>query len=167
MTGARIVSALDDASVLAAFTRLRAVATVNTPMMRAIGVGLVTVTQQRFVQGVDPEGNAWTPLSPAYAAIKRGPGILRASLMLQRSITFEAGPGFVMWGSNRIYAAIHQFGGTIVPKSAKALVFKLSTGIVRVQSVTIPARPYLGFGEAERVITLDVVETFIENALRG
>lgn len=169
MTGARIVSALDDKAVLAAFTRLRAVTTASQSLMRAIGVGLVTTTQQHFRDETDPDGNAWAPLNPAYAEIKRGPGILRASLMLQRSITFEAGVASVTVGSNRIYAAIHQFGGKIVPKNAKALQFKMGAagGFVRVQSVTIPARPYLGFGAKEIEVTLDVVEVFTMRALKA
>jgi phage virion morphogenesis protein len=169
VTGARIVSALDDKAVLAAFTRLRQVTTVSQGMMRAIGVGLVTTTQRRITQGVDADGNPFAPLNPAYAAIKRGPGILRESLMLQRSITFEAGHNTVTVGSNRIYAAIRQFGGKIVPKNAKALVFKLGAGggIVRVKSVTTPARPYLGFGAAETEVTLDVVEVFTMRALKA
>ncbi len=168
MTGARIVSALDDKAVLEAITRLRQVTTFSTGMMRAIGVGLVTTTQKRITQGVDADGNAFAPLNPAYAEIKRGPGILRASLMLQRSITFEAGRATVTVGSNRIYAAIHQFGGKIVPKNAKALEFKLGAGggLVRVKSVTIPARPYLGFGAQEIEVTLDVVDAFVSRALK-
>jgi phage virion morphogenesis protein len=171
VTGARIVSAFDDKTVLAAFTRLREVTTVSQGLMRAIGVGLVMTTQARFDREEDPDGNAWAPLLPAYAAIKRGPGILRESGMrggLQGSITFEAGHNTVTVGSNKIYAAIHQFGGKIVPKSAKALVFKLGAGggVVRVQSVTIPARPYLGFGAAEIDMVLDVTGVFVMRALK-
>jgi phage gpG-like protein len=39
------------------------------------------------------------------------------------------------------YAAIHQWGGEIKPKSAKALFVP---GYGMLQKVTIPARPYLG-----------------------
>jgi phage gpG-like protein len=41
------------------------------------------------------------------------------------------------------YAAIHQFGGVIVPKNAKALRFKLPSGQwVTVKKVVIPPRPF-------------------------
>jgi phage virion morphogenesis protein len=170
MTGARIVSALDDKSVLEALTRLRAVGTVNLPMMRAIGAGLRDVTQRRMSQGIDADGTPFAPLSAAYAAIKVGSHILIGRGMvggLQGTLTFGATPGLVWVGSNKVYAAIHQFGGKIVPKNAKALQFKLGNHFVRVQSVTIPARPYLGFGEAERLIVLDEVERRIGLALRA
>jgi hypothetical protein len=58
----------------------------------------------------------------------------------------EDGPGVVgSWGvRDVVYALIHELGGTIVPKVAKALKFKLADGSFRiVKSVTIPPRPYL------------------------
>lgn len=51
-----------------------------------------------------------------------------------------------LWGSRDVrYAAIHERGGTIRPVRAKALVIPDGAGGVAavVQSVTIPARPYL------------------------
>lgn len=49
------------------------------------------------------------------------------------------------WGARDVvYARIHELGGTIRPKTAKALAVPLPEGgIALVQSVTIPARPYL------------------------
>ena len=172
MTGARIVTDLDDKAVLGALTRLRQVTKVNVGMMRAIGKGIQTTTQKRMSQGVDADGNPFAPLNPAYAAIKVGPGILigRGGMQsgLQGTITYEASLNQVIVGGTKKYAAIHQFGGKIVPKNAKALVFKLGAGggVVRVKSVTIPARPYLGFGAQEIEVTLDVVETFTMRALK-
>jgi phage gpG-like protein len=47
-------------------------------------------------------------------------------------------------GSNVVYAAIHEFGGTITPKTGKYLRFKNQDGReVFVRSVEIPARPYV------------------------
>lgn len=50
------------------------------------------------------------------------------------------------WGSRDVrYALIHELGGVIRPQTAKALVFEPApgAGLVQVQSVTIPPRPYL------------------------
>ncbi|RVI59102.1 phage virion morphogenesis protein [Sinorhizobium medicae] len=51
------------------------------------------------------------------------------------------------WGARDIaYARIHELGGTIRPKTAKALAIpnpKKAGAVILVQSVTIPARPYL------------------------
>lgn len=48
------------------------------------------------------------------------------------------------WGSRDVrYALIHELGGTIRPKHGKVLVFEVDGETVAVQSVTMPARPYL------------------------
>jgi phage gpG-like protein len=143
---------------------------------RAIGVALVEVVNQRFETGTEPFGAKWQKLNPAYAAIKTGPGILRASLMLQRSVTFQTSGLQITVGSNRIYAGVHQFGATIKPVNAKALAFRLGVtgakggtkaGIVRVKSVTIPARPYLGFGPNDQRAVLQTIGIFVGRTFSG
>ncbi|MFZ5747899.1 MAG: phage morphogenesis protein [Pseudomonadota bacterium] len=49
------------------------------------------------------------------------------------------------WGVQDVnYARIHELGGTITPKTAKALAIPLPDGgVAFAASVTIPARPYL------------------------
>jgi len=49
----------------------------------------------------------------------------------------------VVVGTHVVYAAIHEFGGTIRAKNAPFLVFKMGNQWVRVKSVNIPARPYM------------------------
>ena len=162
MAGAQIRYTLEDGQVMAAIERLTAV---RFSVLRPIGLALVQVTQERFRDERDPFGQPWAPLNPAYAEIKRGPGILRASGLLMRSITYRAAAAEVAVGSNRIYAAVHQFGATIRPVRAKALVFRLGSRVVRAGSVTIPARPYLGFGPKDQAAVLEVVEEAVETAL--
>jgi phage virion morphogenesis protein len=167
VAGARINVTLDEQAVQARLLRLKALGGPVT--LRQIGVGLVANVQARMDAGHDPEGNAWHTLNPAYAAIKRGPGILREAGMrggLQGSITFRTGAHTVTWGTNKIYGAVHQFGATIVPKSKAALVFKLAGGWVRAKKVTIPARPYLGFGPEDRATVLEALDGQIARALR-
>ena len=118
MTGATISYSLDTGPFIAVVAQLSGVMKSGVP--KAIGVALVEETQKRFDQGVDVWGTRWQPLQPAYAAIKRGPGILRASLMLQRSITFAVSGSTMSVGSNRVYAAVHQYGATSRPVRAKA-----------------------------------------------
>ena len=140
------------------------------PLLRQLGVLLQHSTQQRFNYGVDPEGQAWAPLLPAYAAVKTGPAILVNSGMsggLQGSITFDTGDGFVVVGSNKVYAAVHQFGAVIRPKNAKALVFRLAGGVVHAHQVTIPARPYLGLSDADWVEVAELAGEYIARLLRG
>ena len=67
-------------------------------------------------------------------------GGLRRSITVQyvqSGLTAHIGP-------NVVYAAIHEFGGTIVPKTANYLRFKTKDGAWHtVSKVTIPARPYM------------------------
>jgi phage virion morphogenesis protein len=167
MTGARLVATFDDRQVSAALRQVGALVKSPTPIMRAIGVAMVRNTQDRMDGPTDATGKPWAPLKPAYAEMKKGPGILRESLQLQKSLTFFAAGGTVIWGSNKIYAAAQQFGATIVPKNAAALVFMLGDHLVRVKKVTLPARPYLGIhGDDERDIE-EIVDGFLRRALDG
>ncbi len=171
MAGALMRVALEGDDLGARFARLQALTEDTTPLMRIIGAGLVKTTQDRFERGRDPEGHLWAPLLPAYAAIKRGPGILREARMrggLMGSVTFEAARSSVRVGSNKVYAAIHQFGGVIRPKNAPALRFFLGAPrrMVLVRKVTIPARPYLGFGTADRDVVQDALDFTLARALR-
>lgn len=85
-----------------------------------------------------PDGAAWAPN-------KAGTSILVKSGHLLASIHYEVGGNEVRVGSGLVYAAIHQFGGTITPKNSSHLVFPgLDGGLVFAKSVTLPARPYLG-----------------------
>lgn len=178
MAGSSIGYVWDDKQTLAAISRLGGI--VRSAVPRAIGVALVDTTQRRFDSGREPFGAPWHKLNPAYAQIKKGPGILRASLNLDLSVTFQVSGLKITVGSNRIYAAVHQFGATIKPVRAKALAFRLggagvgprggkrtTTFLVRAKSVTIPARPYLGFGPADQRAAFEVLNSFVRRAVSG
>ena len=49
----------------------------------------------------------------------------------------------VLVGTDLEYAAIHEYGGEIVPRNARALVFEIDGEVIVTQRVTIQARPYL------------------------
>ena len=158
MTGATIEVSLDLGDLRTRLARLRALGWDATPLMRDIGEGVRATTQARFDSGTDPEGAPWKPWSPAYAAVTKSSGILRDAGMrggLMGSITYEAGARSVRVGSNKVYAAAQQFGATIRPVRAPALRFMLGEKVVFAKKVTLPARPYLGWGPAERQVVED------------
>jgi phage virion morphogenesis protein len=168
VTGAVLVTRMDASEAKSAFARLERVLADTTPVMRAIGTGLVADTHDRFDAAQDPDGGAWAALNPDYAATKRGPGILRESAMsggLQGSITYRASRTDVTVGTNKVYGAIHQFGGVINSKSGGLLVFKIGGKLVKTPSVTIPARPFLGISREDSEMILDVVEGALDRAL--
>lgn len=166
--GISITVTINAAQVRQAFNRLTLLMSDTTPVMRAIGTGLIAGTHDRFQMGVSPEGAPWKKLTPQYAMTKRGAGILRESAMaggLMGSIAMEAGRDQVAVGSNKIYAAVHQFGATITPKSGQYLVFWMGGRLIKARSVTIPERPYLGVSSDDQVMIGDVVTGFLSRAL--
>lgn len=177
MTGARIFADLDDWKFQRAVRRLAALGQNMLPVARAIGVGLVRNTQDRFRAARDPAGHPWKPLHPATLEMKRGPGILRESAMrggLMASITFRADAGAggatVQVGTNKIYGAIHQFGGTIRPKNPKGLLFFRTPGGQvwgAARQVTIPARPYLGIAFEDRRMILEALHDILRARMEG
>ncbi|MDY0349048.1 MAG: phage virion morphogenesis protein [Tenuifilaceae bacterium] len=129
-------------------------------LTEAIGMAMVASTGRRFEGGVDPEGKPWEPSSgPGQTLIQGG--------HLRDSVTYEASSEQVVWGSNRKYAAIHQHGGEIVPKTAKKLMFKVGGKTAAADRVTIPQRAYLGVNEEDREEVEALMKDFLEQALGG
>jgi phage virion morphogenesis protein len=150
MSGASIE--IQDQGVQTAFDRLFRL-NAGGAALKWIGTEVASQTRARFDTAIDPDGNPWAALNPGYALDKKGVGILRGLAMrggLQGSITFAVEGGAVRIGSNKIYAAIHQFGGTIVPKHAQRLAFVIGGGLWLMKSVTIPRRAYLGLSAEDR-----------------
>lgn len=135
-------------------------------LLRPLIPRLVNNTQDRFDSEQDPEGQPWAALSPAYAAIKKGRGILHESGILQRTIAGDLRGDAIMIGSVQPYAAAHQFGATIKPRTQRALRFRTGRGTAFAASVRIPARPFLGVSrEDERDIFEHLEDFFIRRAL--
>lgn len=98
------------------------------PAMQIIGRRVLSSVIENFQAGGRPTG--WQPLTPVTLAKKKGGSILVGKGFgggLLGSIHSEPDPSAVMIGTDKVYAAIHQFGG--------------QAG--RGHTVTIPARPYL------------------------
>jgi len=130
-----------------------------------IGMYLVGSVQQRFEDGQAPNGAYWLPSGRSQAD---GGQPLTDHGHLRDSITYESGRAGAEVGSNMVYAAVHQFGALIMPKDPGGyLVFRAGDGFVKVKSVTIEARPYLGInGEDERAIQ-GIVEEYMAEPFRG
>ncbi|SOC83112.1 phage virion morphogenesis (putative tail completion) protein [Ensifer adhaerens] len=162
MSGVSISVTVVDAQVRRGFDQL-AVHMGNTqPVMAAIGTAVVSSTHMRFVTQTDPDGMAWRALNTEYAKDKRNTRILTESGRLRDSISDRAGRDEVTIGTNLIYAAIHQLGGTIVPVRATHLVFRIGGHLVQVLSVTLPARPFLGISEQDEAEIAEIVFAFVD-----
>lgn len=132
-----------------------------TELLTLCGEVLIDGTLQRFKDQEDPEGNKWT-------ATRRGGKILTDSAGLQRSIDSAVTKSAVYIGTNKKYAAPHQFGATIKPKKGKYLKFKTAKGgWVTVKQVTIPKRAFLGVSKKDKEALKETMHDFLADALKG
>ena len=84
---------------------------------------MVQSTRARFRAEVDPDGSPWAALNPDYAKGKRGRKILQGLGFrggLIATIVWRLDGDRVVVGTNRKYAAIHQFGGRIAARHRRA-----------------------------------------------
>ena len=137
---------LDDPRVIAYLEQLAAAGFLDKAVFTAIGEELLLSTDARFDSQTAPDGRPWEPLNSKYAAWKRAfhghDRILKLRGYLRDTLRYQATNVSVAIGSNRIYSAIHQFGG--------------QTG--REHKATIPARPYLGVPDDDVAAILEIIE---------
>jgi len=138
-------------------------------LLHEIGLYLVESSQNRFEDQIGPDGKEWKVSGRVAAS---GGQTLVKDGHLRASITYRLRGGSVEAGSNLIYAGVHQKGATIRAKTAKGLIFQVpgkpgdnDVSYRRVQSVTIPARPYMGINAADRREIREIVEDHLREAL--
>lgn len=144
------VTMADDA-VRTALARVQARTGNLEPMLDVVGAAQVTSTQERFEAQRGPDGQAWRGLAERTLELRQArgassPQILRDSGELYDSLTHQAEPTQVAWGSNRAYARIHQLGG--------------QAG--RGRKSTIPAREFLGLSDDDRAEVLRIAREHVE-----
>ena len=99
----------------------------KTPLLRRVANTLQNVTEESFDKQASPFGEKWKPNAPKTLQKKRGNKILIQSGLLSQSFTQKVTGSSAQVGTNKSYAAIHQFGG--------------KAG--RNRKVIIPARPFM------------------------
>lgn len=96
------------------------------PLLKSIGVLLVSSTRRRFREGKAPSGRKWKPLSKVTLAARRGgTHPLLDKGMLRDSVNFQVSSDAVTIGTVLKQARVHQLGATIRPKRAKMLAIPL------------------------------------------
>lgn len=110
-----------------------------------------SATEGAFEAEADPTtGQAWKSLSDAYLKAnpkRQGGKILQGSAGgLAASVTADSGDFWALIGSNKIYAAIHQFGGTDDMPAGPA---------------GIPARPYFGVSREDEQSMLGFLGSYL------
>lgn len=128
-----------------------------TALLDAIGLMMIRSIKKNFQEGGRPE--KW---KKSKRAESKGGKTLRATGMLQRSIIHEVEGSTVTIGTNVLYAPMMQFGGTIVPKTAKALHFVSGGKDFFAKSVTIPARPFMMIQQEDVARAEKLAARFVE-----
>ena len=150
MAGVEMRFTLDDDAIERQLDELLARGTNLRKPLDDIGQDMVSVTTRAFDKSQSPEGAAWQPSAAARAdgrrtLIDRG---LRGGLM--GSFSYMIGPDSVVYGTNVVHAAIHQFGGSIQPRGAHAVPVAVDGARDLARSiVTFPARPFVGASDRD------------------
>ena len=113
---ASITVEVNDAEVRQRLDQLMGVLRGSGDLMQRIAGTLHAQTMQAFQE----QGPGWEKLKPATAnatirkGVRRGDkNILQVDRYLRGNISSDAGADYAVIGTNVVYAAIHQFGGTI------------------------------------------------------
>lgn len=180
-TGVSLAVTVDDKPLRGLFGRLAAAGVRLGPAMDEIAGHLETETRHRFATGTGPDGVAWTPSARA----KRENGQTLVDMgHLRDSITSRSDERSAEVGTNRAYAAIHQFGGTIHMPARTVTVYRrvkdrmtfrdwrfvrrsranfAETHQVPAYSIDMPARPFVGVGAGD----LDAIRAILTDHLRA
>jgi len=126
---------------------------------------LATQTRINFKNQSSPLGVPW---KPSKRAVAEGGLTLLDRGDLFGSIKADWGKDYAAAGPEAsggaaIYAAIHQWGGKIKAKAGRAL----KTPFGAFGSVTIPARPYLGWNETMEARAVSILSAHISAVFGG
>jgi len=139
-----------------------------SPVMQDLGELLVQSTQDRMLQGQQPDGKPFAPRSQTtlarYAAhgFRFGPQPLNKSGEMRQQLHYQASSAGVSWGSNAIQAAVMQFGaqkGAFGTYEGKG--FGDTTPAISLPWGNIPARPFLGVSEGDRSAIVEELEEWL------
>lgn len=160
------------------------------PMFRDMGEYMLLALDVRFESKTAPDGTPWQALSPSYQKRKRKnqDKILVLDGYLKNTLRYQVSENELAVGSNRAYAAIHQFGGDIqiaarsqqayfhhdakANEVAPRFVNKRKANFAQwvslgAYTIKIPARPWLGTSEKDDDELLAIAHKHLERAFSG
>lgn len=159
---------IDAETVLSALARLERAAVDASPVMAQIAGVMHDAVEENFAQQGRPK---WIGLKPPVNPRRAGGMILQDSGQLAASIDDQHDATSATVGTNKIYAAIHQFGGqtrphVILPRNKKGLAF----GGRVVKKVNhpgskIPARPFLSLTSEDEDRIVGKVDSYLRKVI--
>jgi len=173
MTAASVSVTLQDRAVRRLLAQLALRGARLAPVFRSIAAELLSTTQDRFAAERGPDGTPWVSLQPATVLARLGGAgkahkkagglrkraaekmgamkILQERRQLYSSLTTAADDTAAMIGTNKIYGAVHQFGGADADTSNKG-------------TLGIPARPFLGVTAADERAIGNLLSAYLAGA---
>ena len=162
MAGVTAEITVDDREVRAVLRELARRGTHLREPLDDVGAYLEDRSRERFRDGREPGGAPW--LRSLRAKLQGGKTLVDHG-QLRDSITRATSDDRVEVGTNVPYAATHQFGAVIRPKSGGYLMFRMPDGSFRrVKQVTIPARPFLGVDGEDESEIVSILREWIDGA---
>lgn len=159
---------IDDRDIQRELRRLEQKAGNLHPCLKNIGQYLVESTKERFTEEKDPAGKKWADLKASTLARKKHTKILTESGHLGDSIRSQVSNNSLKVGTDKVYAATHQFGRDLMPEHKRAVTTvygkKLRFPVwaqVRSYDPKIPARPFLGLSADDRTEVMEITRDFI------
>ncbi|ODT20468.1 MAG: hypothetical protein ABS35_19570 [Kaistia sp. SCN 65-12] len=174
---------VDDAAVISALDRI--IQAGGEPPMEVIGAYLLFATQRRFEAESGPGGTPWqrharSTLAKMPAARRASPQLLRNRGRLYDSLVYAATADTAEVGTNNKTARAHQLGAEIERPARTQTIYRkfnaktgkfdpkfikrkrkqaVATEVqVGAHVIRIPARPFLGFDEADRSEILAIID---------
>jgi len=136
-----------------------------SPVMKKVAGIMHDAVEENFEKEGRPK---W---KPSIRALKQGGKTLQDTGQLASSISSRYDRNSAQVGTNKAYAAVHQFGGgipalTITPKNAKALKIPTAQGFIfrkkaRLPARNIPARPFLKVTDGDMTDIKDALKTYL------
>ena len=162
MAGTRISIDYDNEQVLEIFNQLLERSQNVGAAMADIGASMLLSTEERFDQQRDPQGKPWKDLKADTWENKKHSKILSEEPLLRHSFTYQVDDEGVSWGTNVIYAAIHQLGGTINMPARSQKVFNKGWATIPAYQIEIPARSSLGVSKEDQQQILAIMREHLK-----
>lgn len=161
------------------------------PLLDKMGEALQGFHRQRFKDQESPDGEAWQELSSRYRKRKKRnkDKVLTRDGVLRNTLRWQIRGSELLFGTDRPYGAIHQFGGIIEIAARSQQAYyrevrgeKIKGQIVRkvknqfvskkranysewntigAYSISMPARPWLGVSDSERLRLMDIATHYL------
>jgi phage gpG-like protein len=137
---------VDDSELDLAIKLINALGEVEpSELMSAVALLGENQTRRRIEEEkTAPDGTPWLPNAEGTSIL------LRTGMHLRDSVASNSSATEAEWGASWEHAHVHQYGATIVPKDAAALIFTVGGKQVGAKKVTIPPRPFVGLSSENR-----------------